>query len=82
MKLYPQCEAQLQMMAVSPRHQGKGVGSSLLRTLLKDNRISGLAISLSTQREQNIPFYTNLGFQDPVEHTFFGFQSWTMFRPK
>ena len=80
-KLYPNCEAQLQMVAVSPACQGMGIGKGIVRALLADSRLSGLAISLSTQKPQNVPFYRSLGFQNEVEHTFFGFKSWTMFKP-
>lgn len=80
--LYPESEAQLSMVAVSPSCQGKGVGKRLVLALLEDDRMCGLSISLSTQREQNQRFYESLGFRDATEHSFFGFKSWTMFRPK
>ena len=81
-RVCPDSEAQLQTVAVSSAWQGKGVGKGLVRTVLADARISGLSVSLSTQKEQNLPFYASLGFMDATEHEVCGFKSWTMTKPK
>lgn len=61
-------------MDVLPDHQGKGIGSTLIRACGVDARNSGFsALTLTTFRNLpwNGPFYARLGFvevQDPATH--------------
>ncbi|MFT3922979.1 MAG: GNAT family N-acetyltransferase [Myxococcales bacterium] len=54
-------------VAVAPEAQHQGVGTRLLRHVLKELaqqlRVTPGPVVLSTQRERNLPFYRRLGFE-------------------
>lgn len=52
----------LQNLAVSPEHQGKGIGSALLERGLAIIDGEGLPAYLETQNEKNIKMYEGFGF--------------------
>ena len=51
-------------MVVSPRVQGRGIGSGCLEAALAESAAAGHAVSLSTQSERNVKFYKRLGFEE------------------
>lgn len=53
----------LQLLAVEPRAQGKGIGSKLLAVLQEHAARSGHPIYLETAREDNRLFYARRGFE-------------------
>ena len=57
-------EGLVSTVAVTPKAQGRGVGSALLRALLaRWDAGGGGALALDTQRARNVPFYERLGFR-------------------
>jgi GNAT superfamily N-acetyltransferase len=58
------CFASLERMVVSPRVQGRGIGSGCLEAALAESAAAGHAVSLSTQSERNVKFYKRLGFEE------------------
>lgn len=54
-------------VAVAPQAQGRGVGTRLVRHVMKELeaqlRATPGPVVLSTQRERNLPFYRRLGFE-------------------
>ena len=59
----PPFEGLVSTVAVAPHAQGRGVGSALLRALLREwDAAGGGALALDTQRDINVPFYERLGF--------------------
>jgi Acetyltransferases len=53
----------LWFVGVLPAHQGKGIGSSLLRELIKDSNSQNRRVYLETSTERNIPWYQRMGFE-------------------
>ena len=53
----------LWMMGVLPEHQGKGVGSHLMRYAFKDAKIGGRTCYVETFKERNLAFYQKNGFE-------------------
>ncbi len=73
------------LMAVTPTMQGRGVGTRLLAHEL--SKVSAEeAVCLDTQAERNLRFYGKQGFKIVKKHQFFGdsaqplFYSWAMVR--
>lgn len=53
----------LMALAVEPRFQGQGHGSTLVQFITKKARESNLPIYLDTQNERNLSFYKKMGFK-------------------
>jgi len=53
---------QLELLAIDPKYQGKGIGSALVRDGQRRIFAEKKPIYLDTQKESNIPFYQRLGF--------------------
>jgi GNAT superfamily N-acetyltransferase len=53
----------LERMAVTPGHQGRGIGSKCLQHALDQADANGWACVLTTQEERNTRFYQRLGFE-------------------
>ena len=53
----------LDHLAVAPEHQGKGLGSALIRFGLDRARKDGTCAFLETSRERNVGLYEHLGFR-------------------
>ncbi len=74
----------LERMAVEPALQGRGVGSSCLKSALPPD--TSVAVVLTTQLQGNVDFYSRLGFRVVHEQCIgaaadpFAFRSWTMLR--
>ncbi|MBN1801409.1 MAG: GNAT family N-acetyltransferase [Candidatus Lokiarchaeota archaeon] len=58
----------IQNLAVKPKEQGKGHGSSLIRAMFKRIDPEGLPIYLETNNERNISLYRRHGFEI-LEHS-------------
>ena len=74
----------LERMVVEPTVQGRGVGSSCLKSALPPD--AGVPVVLTTQLQSNVDFYSRLGFQVVHEQRMgaaadpFAFRSWCMLR--
>jgi ribosomal protein S18 acetylase RimI-like enzyme len=53
----------LAVLGTDPVHQGKGVGSAVLRPVLERCDAQGLGAFLESSKEENIPFYNRQGFE-------------------
>jgi len=58
----------LAALGVEPGHQGKGLGSRLLRPVLEICDSDGIAAYLESSKESNIDFYGRHGFRVSGEH--------------
>ena len=54
-------------IGVCKKHQGLGLGTQLMKTIIADNENKDLPIYLETSMRQNFPFYENLGFENKGE---------------
>ncbi|HLI74829.1 MAG TPA: GNAT family N-acetyltransferase [Acidimicrobiales bacterium] len=71
----------LAILGTDPEHQGKGIGSALLRPVLDRCDDSGLGAYLESSKESNIPFYRRHGFEVTGEITLpKGPKIWPMWR--
>jgi ribosomal protein S18 acetylase RimI-like enzyme len=52
----------LAVLGTDPEHQGKGIGSSLLKPVLDKCDADGLGAYLESSKESNIAFYSRHGF--------------------
>lgn len=74
----------LERMVVEPGLQGRGVGSSCLKSALPPD--TSVPVVLTTQLQSNVDFYSRLGFHVVHEQRMgaaadpFAFRSWTMLR--
>jgi ribosomal protein S18 acetylase RimI-like enzyme len=70
------------MVGVTPTHQGKGLGSSLLRALMADCDEQGLPIYLETETQENVRMYDRYGFELVKQVTLekLGLPMWEMMR--
>lgn len=61
----------LAMIGVSPNHQGKGIGKSILKHIIDSNKNNpgAIGIALDTENSLNITIYNKLGFKllDEIE---------------
>ena len=74
----------LGVLGVAPDHQGKGLGSRLMRPMLERADREGLPVTLETAKARNLPLYRRHGFEvlrelSPPEPD--GPVVWTMKRP-
>jgi len=53
----------LPVLGTAPEHQGRGVGSALLRALLARADAEGVIAYLESSKERNLPFYRGHGFE-------------------
>ena len=75
----------LERMAVHPSCQGKGIGTKSLGEALKEADALGLPVTLGTNEEINVRFYSKLGFQVVSETEYApgtpeAFPTWIMVR--
>ncbi len=71
----------LAILGTDPEHQGKGIGSSLLRPVLDRCDDAGHGAYLESSKEANIPFYRRHGFEVTGEITLpKGPKIWPMWR--
>jgi ribosomal protein S18 acetylase RimI-like enzyme len=52
----------LWFIGVNPGEQKKGIGSTLLKEIIRESNLSKRPIYLETSMPENIPFYNKLGF--------------------
>ena len=61
--------AYLQFLAVSPPHQGRGLGREVIRPGVDAAAAAGFGVHLETTNPRNLSFYRSLGFQVTTELT-------------
>ena len=71
---------ELSMVAVHSSARGSGVGTAMVKHLLEQPSLKGKVLSLSTQKEINLSFYSKNGFQLLCKDEVHGFSTWTMIR--
>jgi len=72
------------MLAVPPRHQGRGFGRALLERVHAMSRERGdsCGVTLTTESERNVELYRHLGYEVVGQRTIApGVETWGMFRP-
>ncbi len=69
-KYAPRQYMYLALLAVDPKHQGKGYASKLIRPMLKELDEAGLPCYAETQNKRNVAMYKRYGFT-LLESTFF-----------
>jgi GNAT superfamily N-acetyltransferase len=67
-RITPQPHWYLFMVGVDPDHQGKGIGSAVLRPIFARADAEGMPCALETMNGRNVPFYERQGFA-VLEHT-------------
>jgi len=72
----------LGLLGVEPEHQGKGLGSALLRPVLERADAKGFYCGLDTLTESNVRFYERHGFRVAASRqcSFGGPTTWAMWR--
>jgi len=70
----------LSVLGVDPAHQGKGLGSALLRSWLAGVDLQKGSCYLETDRPENLPFYERAGFAVVHEIEVLGVRVWCMVR--
>jgi ribosomal protein S18 acetylase RimI-like enzyme len=71
------------MMAVHSDFQGRGIGKKLLRRRLMDwDSADGSALTLMTQLESSVLFYSKFGFEVKTKNQRKGYSNWNMVRIK
>lgn len=81
-------DAEIVMVSVKPEFHGRGIGSQIVRKMLADVRDQLGDISLNTQSERNVVFYSRLGFETVSKKEMggnadgHGYFNWTMILPK
>ncbi|MBC7770196.1 MAG: GNAT family N-acetyltransferase [Phycisphaerales bacterium] len=79
---HPQApHAHLVFLGVSPRAQGRGVGSALLKATLEPCDAQGRIAYLETSTPRNVALYQRHGFVVTGEFELPGLHFWTMTRP-
>lgn len=68
-QVVPGCAWYLSIMGILPSAQGKGIGSSLLRSTLEEASTNRIACYLETFSAKSISFYERLGFIVVAKHT-------------
>jgi ribosomal protein S18 acetylase RimI-like enzyme len=71
----------LEYVGVDPEHQGRAVGSTLLRHLVVKGDEEGVGCYLENADPRNTPFYQRLGFRIVAEKEIIGMPAWFMWRP-
>lgn len=65
-------------VAVEPGHQGQGIGTRLVRSLVRELAATGVDLYLETDKPENVKFYAALGFRILGEAQVLGAQNWFM----
>lgn len=60
----------LSILGTDPSHQGRGVGSALIRAVTDRCDEEGMPAYLESSKEANVPFYARHGFEVTAEHRF------------
>jgi ribosomal protein S18 acetylase RimI-like enzyme len=72
----------LEFLGTDPAHQGRGIGSALLRPVLERCDEEGVGAYLESSKESNVPFYARHGFTvtQEIAHERDGPHQWLMWR--
>ena len=62
-KVFPKNTLIISPVFVDPKHQGKGVASSLIKQGIADLTAKGYKLGLEAQDPDNVKFYEKLGFK-------------------
>lgn len=68
-------------VAVEPGHQGLGIGTELVRSLVAELTATGVDLYLETDKPENVKFYAALGFGILGEAHVLGARNWFMIAP-
>jgi len=81
-KLMPDPYWYLMAIGVEPEHQGRGLGSALVRSGMRKADHDRTLIYLETETERNVGYYEHLGFEviEEIEAIGLGFTVWLMIR--
>jgi ribosomal protein S18 acetylase RimI-like enzyme len=71
----------LDVLAVAPGRQGRGIGSALVRAGTAEADAAGAPAFLATSNARNVPLYERLGFAVGEEYDLGPVHVWTMLRP-
>jgi GNAT superfamily N-acetyltransferase len=71
----------LDPLGVTPKLQGKGVGSQMMEFYCKQIDLTGLAAYHETDRPENVTFYQKFGFEVIGEERILDFDNWYLWRP-
>ena len=74
--------AHLGPIGVSPKAQGLGVGTALMKSYLDHLDAEGIAGYLETTSEKNVSFYKRFGFEVLQKEDLLGTPNWYMWRSK
>lgn len=79
-ELMPDPHWYLSAVGVAPKHQGQGLGSSLVRAGLARAHHDAVPVYLETETEYNVRFYEHLGFEviGEVTASGLGFPVWML----
>jgi ribosomal protein S18 acetylase RimI-like enzyme len=80
----PFAHGYLALLAVDPRHQGRGLAGTLLRPVLARLEEHGLPCYLETHLPRNVSFYRHFGFEvlEEVEIPGTGVRQWCLLKKK
>ena len=72
----------LSLLGTDPAHQGRGIGSALIRTVTDRCDEQGIPAYLESSKESNVPYYARFGFEVTSVHRFAkgGPDLWLMWR--
>ena len=70
----------LDLLAVRPDRQGRGIGSALVTSALAETDRTGVPAFLVTSNDRNVPFYERLGFKVTEEYDIGAVHVWAMLR--
>jgi len=71
----------VELLGVDPDLQGQGIGSALMKSVLRQSDASGVPAYVETDTIDNVGFYGHLGFDVVAEASPLGVHSWYMQRP-
>ncbi len=66
-------EALIVGVAVLPPYQRQGIGTAMMRALIE--KVKGTAILLTSEEDENVPFYRQLGFRTHKRVMALGYRS-------
>ena len=72
----------LEFIGTDPAHQGKGLGTALMRPMIEQADVEGVGMYLESSKESNVAFYARFGFQvqHVLHHRRNGPPMWLMWR--
>lgn len=62
-ELAPDPHYYLEFLGTGPAHQGKGLGSALIKPMVERADVEAVAMYLESSKASNVPFYARFGFE-------------------